>query len=843
VLSFLLLTTTSGQPLPADAVARCTGLPSRSLTFVPSRSTTWRSDGGHVVLVAWADAPGLWHMGGHGCTVTTTAPWPLASRFSAPSGIAFELTDRLGDAQDATGALGWLTGSAALARVRPDGGGFVGAPTTGGGAVYVAHGDGIIAVSDRAAIASLGAGGGARRSDLPGLVRGAVLDEESAFAGVQRLRPGSYLALRGRTGGTIVDGPVPWLDGALVDVTEAIARASDDVVRLVALASQHAGPRVLELGADPGSLVLAAAVAASGTSGRFTLRARPGETDRRAVDALAQQLDMTPVASIAFDPGGEALDARVRASVGRLEGLIAPTALLGGPLGGIRDGTGLVLSATPGGVLSPDVGPTGRRILTSQAWAAVEQSDASWREGRGRGAASDEAARLLAEVDRRAPRRQRAACDLAGPIDLLDPIAITSVIQLALAASVTDQDATALLVDALHPPMLRARTSGGEEPVSPSDESWRWLAPVLEAHVLGHGRELLQDVLDLDEVAMVVRAGTVPDPDTRRSLEGALALAVWAASTETHRPARADTIVLRRDVATPHQAPTLVTGVTSRSLIELAKLSVPLDAVEHDALLGIAIDGEVRDLVHQILLAAGATPGQLPEDLDERLSGPATSHLAGPARTLLARRGGTLSDPRLALTLAFWQVHVAPPRVVLVAERPPDLAERSAAQLPVRDLLGWWVDAMTCAAASGADIRIVDPGDLLELDENEATGWDGLDEGRTDGDLVRVVRTVDSLVREVELAAARPLLRTIRLARAVNQPTESARALAPAAAPLHVVDELWERAVEADRRLGESRASEADLEARLVALAAELDQLRSRRGFKAAWATLRGADD
>ena len=247
------------------------------------------------------------------------------------------------------------------------------------------------------------------------------------------------------------------------------------------------------------------------------------------------------------------------------------------------------------------------------------------------------------------------------------------------------------------------------------------------------------------------------------------------------------------ELDTPDVVPTLVTGVTSRSLLDLADLAIPLDATEDDALLGVRIDREVRDLVHRLLLAVGATPGELPEDLDSRLSGPDTAHLVAPARALLARRGGTLADPR-----------------------------------------------MTAAAASGADVRIVDPGDLAPVDIPEATGWEGLaGDGEDAPDLVRVARTVDSLVREVELDAARPLLRTIRQARATDasRPRHEDEA---ATAPLQVVDELWERAVEADRDLTEQRATVEALEGRLAETEAERDELRARTGLRAAWRVLTG---
>jgi hypothetical protein len=147
---------------------------------------------------------------------------------------------------------------------------------------------------------------------------------------------------------------------------------------------------------------------------------------------------------------------------------------------------------------------------------------------------------------------------------------------------------------------------------------------------------------------------------------------------------------------------------------------------------------------------------------------------------------------------------------------------------------------MAAAAASGADVRIVDPGDLAPLDEAEATSWDGLAaEDAETPDLVRVVRTVDSIVREVELDAARPLLRTIRQARAV-EPQTTQQEPTSATAPLHVVDELWERAVEVDRAYEDQRAAVVALEEELDAARAERDSLRSRSGVRAAWRVLTG---
>ena len=62
----------------------------------------------------------------------------------------------------------------------------------------------------------------------------------------------------------------------------------------------------------------------------------------------------------------------------------------------------------------------------------------------------------------------------------------------------------------------------------------------------------------------------------------------------------------------------------------------------------------------------------------------------------------------------------------------------------------------------------------------------------------------------------------------------------PAAAPLRVVDELWARAVEADARLDAQRATADDLRDQLATLRTELDDLRARRGLRAAWQTLTG---
>lgn len=839
MLSFLLLASTTGQPLPAAAAARCSHLPTDDLTFVPTASTTWRSEGGHVLLVAWADDAAQWHIGGHGATIVTRTPWPLTGRLEAPSGVAFELTQRLVDATDPS-PLSAYTGAATVVRTSPGGSGVVAAPPTGGGAIHVVAGDGLMAVADRAGVAARGAGGAARRSDLPPLVRGVLTGELTAHVGTDRLRAGSHLALRGRMAPKVVGSAAPWDRGGAGDLGELATAAADEVAHVTEQAAARSGGRWIELGADPGSLVVAAAVAATGTTGRLRLRpVAPGQA--AAAGRLAQQLGVELESPVALPRGGEAVDGRLRRAVARTEGQLAPTAVVGGVLGQARSGHDTILAAVPGGPLAPDPGPTARRLLTSQAWADLDAAARAWGAGRGRTVDDDATRRVLAEVDLRTTPRHAAAAALAGTNSLVDPTAVPAVTRLALAATSAGEDPVALLVDALHPPLGAARTRGGEDVTALPPAGWRTLAPVLEAHVLGHGRDHLTDVLDLDEVAMAVRGGTPPDGDTARALEGALALAVWAGEQEIHDPAPPRPIEVRSDLEAPDLVPTLVTGVTSRSLLDLAGLSVPLDATERDALLGVSVDREVRDLVHRLLLAVGATPGQLPADLDRRLSGPATAHLIGPARALLARRGGTLADPRLALTLPFWRAHVATPRVVLVAERPPDLAARTPAQLPLRDLLGWWVDAMTAAAASGADVRIVDPGDLAALDEAEATGWDGLEADGDDApDLVRVVRTVDSIVREVELDAARPLLRTIRQARATTVDTRVRPGPAPATAPLHVVDELWERAVEADRRLGQQQAATERADERVAELEAELERLRSRRGLRAAWQVLTG---
>ena len=841
MLSFLLLASSSGQPLPAEAAARCSVLPARDLTFVPSAATTWRSEHGHVLLVAWSDDDGAWHVGEHGITVATGRPWPLTGSLDAPSGVAFELTRRLPDPGDA-GPLASLTGVTTIVRLAPDGHGIVGAPPTGGGSVHVATGDGLLAVSDRAGIAGHGAGGTVRRHDLPGLVRGVLTAGATAHAGVRRVPPGGHVGVRGRLGAE-VDERGAQVPAVPTDAgpRELAGAAADEVVDLVEQVVRRPGDRWLEVGADPGSLVLTAALAATGATGRVRVRpVTPGQHE--AAGRLAARLGVELESPLPVGRGGAALDQRVRRAVGRTEGLLAPTVTAGGLLGGARADGGTVLGAVPGGPLAPDAGATARRLLTSQAWAELDAEDRSWAAGRGRTVGDDATRRVLAELDRRTDVRQGAAAALAGAATLVDPTVLPAVRQLALGAAAAGVDAVNLLVEALHPPLLAVRTLGDEEAVAAVGAGWRTLGPVLEAHVLGHGRDRLTDVLDLDELAMVVRSGRAPDADTARALEGALALAVWVGEQDVHAPVRRPRVEIRPELETPDVVPTLVTGVTSRSLLDLAGLAVPLDAVEEDALLGVRIDREVRDLVHRVLLAVGASPGQLPADLDRRLSGPDTAHLAGAARALLTRRGGTLADPRLALTLPFWRAHVASPRVVLVAERPPDLAARTGARLPRRDLLGWWVDAMTAAAAAGTDVRVVDPGDLAPLDEAEATGWEGLDSGGDDApDLVRLVRTVDSLVRELELDAARPLLRTIRSARASAPPAVRTEP-GPATAPLQVVDELWARAVEADRTIEEARTTVEDLEGRLAAVTAERDELRARSGLRAAWDVLRGRD-
>lgn len=839
MLSFLVLVSTTGQPLPAAAVGRCTRPPTAQLTFEPVASTTWRADDGHVMVTAWGDRPGGWHVGQHGCTLATSTPWPLHGRFEAPSGAPFELTQRLGD--DDAGLLDGLTGTATIVRIRPDGTGLIGAPTTGGGAIHVAEGDGVLAIADRAAVAGAAAGGATRRADLPGLLRGTVLGEQSPITGVERLRPGGHVLLRGRLGAKRVDAATPWAEPTDASTAELAAAAADDVARLLELAASVEGDRVVELGEEPGSLVVAAALAATGTASRFTLRPRDGRSAQAGVVRLARALDAAVDRGDLHPAGGEALDARVRAAVGRVAGAAAVTTGRAGPLSGIRRAGAVLVCAAPGGPLAPDAGAPGDHLLTSEARETRRAADEEWLAGRGRVATTPAGSSVLAELDRRWPLRQRATADLLDGARLLDPLAVPSVAALAVHAAERGERAVDALVAALHPPLLDHTGPSDDVDAAVAGRRWPELAPVLEAHVLGHARERLAAVLDLDEVAAVVRSHRAPDADTIAVLEGALTLAVWSAATDLHRPSPG-TVPSRPRTEVPHQVPTLVTGVTSAGLLELTGVAVPLDDVDTDAMLGTRVDREARDLVLRVLLAVDAAPGHLPADLDERLSGPATAHLADPARALLARRGGTLADARLALTLPFWRSHVGSPRVVLVAERPPDLAGRSPSALPTVDLLGWWVDAMTCAASARADVRIVDPNDLLDQPEAEAVSWEGLaDDDAEVLDLLRVVRTVDSLVREVELDAARPLLRTIRLARAEDRGGEPARLRsAPAAAPLRVVDELWERAVEADRRLAAQHATADELQQRLTTLESELAEVRARRGLKAAWQVLRG---
>jgi hypothetical protein len=838
VLSFLLLVSTTGQPLPPDAVARLAPFPA-ALTFRPTDMTTWRADGDHVALVAWADEPDPWHVGPHGITLATGHPWPLASRFTAPAGTANELTSRLGAADD-PGLLSWLTGDTTVVRVRPDGTGLVAAPPLGGGQVVVAQGPGLLAVADRAAVAAGALGGVVRELDLPDLLTGTLLGDRTAVRGTARLRPGASIRLRGRDGAKIVDGPAPWhgLEGARVD--DLLPDAADDVARLLDLAADHPGPvRVVELGATPASQVIAAALAASGRLDAFVLRAAGPGHHAAAAARLAGALGVPLEAPLPRTTGGEATDGRVRAAVARVEAAVAPVLLGPDPPAGVRGERGLLVPCAGVSVLGPGQRPDVGRLLTTDAAAHLQRLDQAWSDGLPRD--SGAADRVLEHLERRWPRTARATADLLAGADVLDPLAVPSIARLAVVAAREGTDATSALVAGLHPPLATVPLDVTVPTADPAD--WRSLAPVLEAHLLGHAREALRDVVALDEVEIVVRSSTAPDHATRAALQGALALAVWAAGTDMHRPTVRAVPRPRVTVAPPTTPPVLVTGVTSRSLLELTGVGVPLDETAVDALLGTRVDAAVRDLVHRLLLAVGATPGHLPADLDERLAGPATAPFAAAATALLARRGGTLVDPRLALTLPFWSAHVAVPRVVLVAERPPDLAARTGAQLPGRDLLGWWIDAVTAAAASEVDVRIVDPGDLLDLDVDEASPWEGLDVHGTGGDVVRVARTVDSLVREVELEAARPLLRTIRRSRAgASEDLGPRSGEGPAAAPLRVVDELWERAVRADADLGVQRAAAADLEARLTRANEEVDELRGRRGLRAAWRVLTGND-
>ncbi len=846
MLTFLVLATTTGGPLSPDVTARLTAVPSDVLTHQPETRSVWLAEMQHVGFAGWQTRAGVvggshWHVGDHGVTALAGAPWPLGGRFGSDTSWASQLTARLHGA-DPEAVVRTLAGTFGLVRLGADGRGWVTADVTGAGPVFVATADGLLAVSNRAELARDAVTGTTLHPRDPETVAalpwlGSCVGDGSPLAGVSTLRAGTSVRIDPSRGARVVTAAPVWHDPVGADDLVA-ALAAETTDAMAALAHVPAPRRVIDL-TDPrdGRILLAAALAAD-VVGRFELVARGDERDPHI--AVARRLargagrDLVVIPPVSSDLA--ALDRTLREQVG-ITGATVPADLDGGPP--IREealvvvGTGARALRHAEGRGDPDapiedrldVDPAGiltvesRRELNTWLRARADVHRAA-------GVADEDLADVLV-LEQRLPRQGAATSLLAAPATAVDPLRSATVCRLARdegerrRAGSLDADVVAALVPAL----LEVDVTVPDEPV----RGWTRLYPLLEGELLGRPGGPLDRALERDVVRAVLR-GADPDPAVQRALWAATSAAVWASHGEapTVVPRRVPEVRLAsRPVG---RAPVIITGITSRSFIDLAQLKVPLERTERDPLFAVRVDREVAELADRLLVTVDAALGDVPPDIDERLASSETARFADVAVQLLARRGNVLADPRLGLTLPFWRAHVAEPQVVLVAERPIDLLSRLERPLPAERVLAAWLDVVTAALTTGADVRCVDPDDIadgpLGPEGDAAAAHPGQDRAAYE-ELLSVTSVVDSLIRELEVEAVRPIVREIRRARlAARQrpPRRIDEARFPLAA-LDALSELRQQVTELGARTATVVAERDDLRARL-------DALRGRRSVR-----------
>jgi hypothetical protein len=820
VLTFLLIAGRDGGPLPATAVAELERVPRGALSHEPETVTRWLSKGDRVGVAAWQTRPGVhggthWHVGEHGLTLFAGTPWPTRS-WAAPTGWAFELTDRL--ERDLHGTLVGLGGSWSLLRLDPDGAGLA----TGGalgGPVWVAERGGLTVVSNRAAVAATALGAPATRTAdaaLARLVTAGTTGPLAPYLGLRRLGAGDVLTIGPDHAPEVRSEGVAWHRTADAESAAAAVRSA---VRSAAETSAVA--RFVDLSADPGALVVAAAVRDTGTQERFRFRvvgdSYDTEVARRLADHLGVHLETDHEEDLPSDI--EPLALWVRQRIGRTEGTVSPHLLAG-----VRASDGALVV----------------RSAYGHAFAGLPATaGSSLREGADQLAGEAERRRTAAEsraggTEDTLPSRRALALDLPtlaaaeeavlGAALRVDPLHHADVAALA-----ADRGAAGLaeLVMALDPDTAALQLPSRDQPAD--SPPWRAFAPLVEAFGIGHAVTHLDHLVDPAVVRTAVR-DDAPPAAVRAELWGVLAAALWAAGAE------ADWRVPRRDVrissTVAHDARpiTLVTGLTSRSLVELAGLRLSLDDQVHDPLLGTSVDARLAELCERILLAADASPGHLPADLAGRLRDDRLTAFAEVARALAARRGHVLADARLGLTLPFWREHVGDVRVVLVTERPSELLTRTPSPLPAEHLLARWLDVVTATLAERDGVKVLDPRDIADLDTPEGVPAPAT---LADTPLLQLATVVDSLVRELDGESMQPVLdelfrARLRAERAAPPPS------APLGAPLRVVDDLWRDVVAVDRLRTTASAASEEASRELAAARAELESLRSLRSVRLA---------
>lgn len=847
VLTFLVLATTTGGPLSPDVTARLTAVPGDLLGHQPETRTVWLADRQHVGFAGWetrAEVVGgsHWHVGEHGVTAVAGAPWPRSGRFGADTSWASQLSARLTGA--APGAVvRALVGTYGLVRLGADGHGWITADVTGAGPVFVARHDGLLAVSNRPDLAReavTGAGEHVRddraAAALPWL--GACVGDAAPLRDVTTLGAGRCVRIDPEAGAYVEAAPVEPVGPAGPE--ELVAAVAEQTRAVLAAVAELPAPRhVLDLSQPvDGRVVLAAAVAA-GVSERFELVAR-GREDAPAVDAAralaaAVGRELTVLPPVPDDLA--AIDRSLREQVGRTGATVAAD-LAGGPP---VHGPGVVVSglaaaalrthARPGtdAPLEDRLGLDPAGILASPARRDLD----AWLRGRvdevRRAGVAEEDLGDRLHLEERLPREGAAEAVLAAPATVVDPLRSADVVRLAATDGARRRGGTLqeAVVAALAPDLLAVEVAPAPAPLP----AWSRSYPLLEAELLGRPGGPLDAALDRDALRDVLRSGA-PDPDVQRGLWAATTAAVWLSSGE------APTVVPRRvpEVRVVPRAgdrpPVIITGITSRSFIELAQLKVPLERTERDPLLAVRVDREVAELTDRLLVTVDAALGSVPPDLDERLASAETAGFADAAVRLLARRGHVLADPRLGLTLPFWRAHVAEPQVVLVAERPTDLLARLERPLPAERVLAAWLDVVTATLATTPSVRCVDPDDIsdrpLGPEGDPAAAYPGRDRTAFD-ELLSVTSVVDSLIRELEVDAVRPIVREIRRAR-MGAHRPAPRRGDDARFPLAALDAL----TELRQRVGELEAEVAATAAVRDDLDARLERLRGRRTVR--WA-------
>lgn len=821
MLTYLLVAGDGGGALPAAAVAELERLPWADLAHEPETVVRWLAKGDRVGVAAWQTRPGVhggahWHVGDHGLTLFAGTPWPAPRSWRSPTGWAFELTDRL--EHDVVGTLVSLGGAWSVVRVGPDGDGLVTAGPVGGGPVWVGTRDGVTAVSNRAAVVAGVLGARPRRGDdraSARLVARGTIGGGAPYAGLRRLAPGEVLRLDVGHGAHTDDEGTAWGRPADLDRATAAVRAA------VAGAAATASPaRFVDLSGAPGACAIVAAIAATATADAFRYRVAGDDHDAACARVLADHLgvhletDHEEHLPDDIDPLAEWL----RQRISRTEGTVAADVLTG-----VRASDGAVVLRPTYGAAFTGLERPADGLLLDGARHLTEEEDRRVDEAERRAGATDATLPGRRALHLDLPTIAGAEDALLGPALRIDPLQHPAVVAFAARQGPAGLDE---LVRALDPPtagvVLPVRESG------PTGAPWRTLAPLVEAYASGHAAAQLEHLVDATAVRTVVRTPE-PPPGVAPSLWGLLTAAVWTAERElpwrvTRRAPRVSTPLEERGPTT-----TLVTGITSRSLIELSGLRLGLDELGHDPLLGIRVDERLAELCDRVLLAVDATPGALPRDLPARLASGATAPFAEVARALAAQRGGVLADPRLGLLVPFWRTQVSDVRVVLVTERPSELLARTPSPLPGGHLLARWLDLVATTLSDREEVRVLDPRDIADIDapEGVAPPADG-----SAGHLLQLTTVVDSLIRELDGESVRPILQQLLAAR--TAPDVEVRERTTGGAPLRVVDDLWRDVVAVDGLRARADEEASSTAAELAAARADLEALRGLRSVRLA---------